>query len=109
MTSEKGKNALLSVNKKIDYLGNLIDNLFSITLLTGKKYPFHPQSVEMNRFVRSVAAHWYAVFEQEGFDMQVETLEPRSTGTWMRSGWSEFLITYCRMWSATPQKANSSV
>ncbi|MFQ3546382.1 HAMP domain-containing sensor histidine kinase [Halobacillus rhizosphaerae] len=75
VTSEKGKNALLSVNKKIDYLGNLIDNLFSITLLTGKKYPFHPQSVEMNRFVRSVAAHWYAVFEQEGFDMQVETLE----------------------------------
>ncbi|UOR11181.1 sensor histidine kinase [Halobacillus amylolyticus] len=75
VTSEQGRNKLLSVNNKIDYVSELIDNLFSFTLLTGKKYPYHPEKMEMNRFIRETAAHWYPALEEHEIEVDVQTLD----------------------------------
>ncbi|UOQ95028.1 HAMP domain-containing histidine kinase [Halobacillus shinanisalinarum] len=75
VTSEQGQDKLLSVNNKIDYVSDLIDNLLSFTLLTGKKYPYHPEDIEMNRFIRETAAHWYPALEEHGIEVDVQTLD----------------------------------
>ncbi|MBM7606347.1 signal transduction histidine kinase [Metabacillus crassostreae] len=69
----KGKEALASIDQKIDYLGSLIDNLLSYTLLSAKKYPFHPEKTELNRFIRKITAQWYPVLEEKKFDITINT------------------------------------
>ncbi|TXC90910.1 HAMP domain-containing histidine kinase [Metabacillus litoralis] len=70
----KGIEALSSIDHKIDYLGSLIDNLLSYTLLSSKKYPFHPEKTELNRFIRKIIAQWYPVFEEKNFAIQLNTI-----------------------------------
>lgn len=70
----KGIEALSSIDQKIDYLGSLIDNLLSYTLLSAKKYPFHPEKTELNRFIRKIIAQWYPVFEEKNFAIQLNTI-----------------------------------
>ncbi|WP_226670425.1 sensor histidine kinase [Metabacillus litoralis] len=69
----KGTEALSSIDQKIDYLGSLIDNLLSYTLLSAKKYPFHPEKTELNRFIRKIIAQWYPALEEKKFDVQLNT------------------------------------
>lgn len=71
--SMKGNDALTAVDQKIDYVSKLIDNLFSYTLLSAKKYPFHPENIELNRLIRKIAADWYPAFEQHHFKIDIET------------------------------------
>ncbi|MFD2922857.1 HAMP domain-containing sensor histidine kinase [Halobacillus naozhouensis] len=75
VTSEHGKEKLQSVHNKIDYVSNLIDNLLSFTLLSGKKYPYHSEKLEMNRFMRETAAHWYPVLEEKRIEVDLQTAE----------------------------------
>ncbi len=83
----KGSNALASIDEKIDYVSKLIDNLFSYTLLSAKKYPFHPVKTEMTRFLRKIAASWYPVFEEKGIeidiDIQTEAISWEIDPQWM--------------------------
>lgn len=69
----KGKEALSSIDQKIDYLSSLIDNLLSYTLLSAKKYPFHPEKTELNRFIRKIIAQWYPVLEEKKFNITINT------------------------------------
>ncbi|WP_173918518.1 HAMP domain-containing sensor histidine kinase [Halobacillus sp. Marseille-Q1614] len=73
VSSREAQEKLTSVYQKIDYLSHLIDNLLSLTLLTGKKYPYHPSHVEMNRMMKEIAAHWYPTLEQRGIDIEFVT------------------------------------
>ena len=68
-----GQEALTAVDQKIDYLSNLIDNLFSYTLLSAGKYPYHPEKTELNRLIRKIIAGWYPVFEEHQFEVEIET------------------------------------
>ncbi|MFC7319411.1 sensor histidine kinase [Halobacillus campisalis] len=73
VTSNEAQQKLASVNQKIDYLSHLIDNLLSFTLLSGKKYPYKPKTVEVNRLMKEIAAHWYPTLEQRQIEVDLET------------------------------------
>lgn len=78
--SEKGLESLQLIDNKINYLGQLIENLLSYTLLAAGKYPFQPQKTDMVRLVRTSFAGWYPVFENAGF--QIELDMPEQTFYW---------------------------
>jgi signal transduction histidine kinase len=67
--SDKGKASIDLIDRKVGYLGQLIENLLSFTLLSSGKYPLHLQHVDINRLVRTIYANWYPVFEKESFNI----------------------------------------
>lgn len=73
--SEKGRESLALIDRKIDSLGRLIDNLFSFTLLTSGQYPYKPQRVDIVRMARTQLAGWYPAFEQERFEIDSDLPE----------------------------------
>ncbi|MFT4416155.1 histidine kinase dimerization/phospho-acceptor domain-containing protein [Fredinandcohnia humi] len=79
--SEKGQESLELIDTKINYLGQLIDNLLSYTLLSSKKYPFEPTKTDIIRIVRLTAASWYPVFEKENFTIELDI--PDDSIFWM--------------------------
>ncbi|MGE8204934.1 HAMP domain-containing sensor histidine kinase [Heyndrickxia sp. NPDC080065] len=89
--SEKGKESVELIDRKITYIGQLVDNLFSYTLLSAGKYPFHPQSVDVLRKVRMIIATWYPVFEKEGFDVEIDLPEKKIEWT-IDPGWFERVL-----------------
>jgi len=68
----KGHGSVELIERKIEYLGRLIDNLFSYSLLAAGKYPFRPRPLDIVRAAREWFAGWYPVFEQEGFDIELD-------------------------------------
>lgn len=70
--SDTGQASIELIDRKIGYLGELIENLFSYTLLSSGKYPYHPQQTDVARLVRTVIANWYPVFEKEQFVIELE-------------------------------------
>lgn len=73
--SDKGKESLALIDRKIDSLGRLIDNLFSLTLLSSGQYPYKPQRVDIVRMARTQFAGWYPAFEQAGFEIDSDLPE----------------------------------
>ncbi|ALS25917.1 two-component system sensor histidine kinase [Paenibacillus sp. 32O-W] len=73
--SEKGRQSLALIDRKVGYLGQLIDNLMSYTLLAAGKYPYRPERTDMVRLLRTVCANWYPAFENEGFEIELELPE----------------------------------
>lgn len=73
--SQKGKRSLEAIDAKIRYLGELIDNLLSFTLLTAGKYPYNPEKMDVVRLLRIIVASWYPVLEKEGFEIDVQLPE----------------------------------
>lgn len=67
--SEKGLASVGLIERKIDYLGQMIENLFSYSLLSAGKYPYRPQRVDIARLTKTLLAGWYPVFEQAGFEV----------------------------------------
>ncbi|WP_456276227.1 HAMP domain-containing sensor histidine kinase [Bacillus sp. AK128] len=63
------------MDDKISYIADLIENLLSYTLLTSGKYPYHPQQVNITRLLRTHLATWYSVFEEEGFEVDIDLPE----------------------------------
>lgn len=78
--SDKGKESLDLIDNKIGYLGQLIENLLSYTLLTTGKYPYYPERIDMVRLVKTSFAAWYPVFEEAGFQMEIDF--PEETFYW---------------------------
>lgn len=69
VSSERGRTSVELIERKTDYLAQLLDNLLSYSLLSAGKYPYHPQRVDVVRLVRIHFAGWYPVFEQAGFEI----------------------------------------
>ncbi|WP_274364274.1 sensor histidine kinase [Paenibacillus thermotolerans] len=67
-----GKQSVELIHGKVDYLGRLIDNLFSYTLLSTGKYPYRPQRTDIVRLVRNICSGWYPAFEREHFDIEID-------------------------------------
>lgn len=70
--SEDGRQSVDVMEKSIKNVDRLMDNLMSYTLLSARKYTFHPEAVDMVRLVRASIASWYPLFEKEKFDVLVE-------------------------------------
>ncbi|WP_409343544.1 histidine kinase dimerization/phospho-acceptor domain-containing protein [Paenibacillus sp. MBLB4367] len=73
--SDKGKASVALIADKTDYLGQLIENLLSYTLLSAGKYPLDRKQTDVFRLIRASAAGWYPVFEKEGFEVDVDLPE----------------------------------
>jgi len=70
--TDKGRESVALIERKIGYLGQLIDNLLSYSLLAAGKYPYHPESVDIVRTARTLFAGWYPVFERESFEIDAD-------------------------------------
>ncbi|MBB6730564.1 HAMP domain-containing sensor histidine kinase [Cohnella zeiphila] len=73
--SDKGRESLRLIDRKIEFLGTLIDNLLSFTLLSSGKYPYHPRRIDIVRMARTQLAGWYPAFEQAGFEIDSDLPE----------------------------------
>ncbi|MFP3884089.1 HAMP domain-containing sensor histidine kinase [Priestia filamentosa] len=70
--SQKGEETIALADEKIHYLGELIENLLSYSLLTSNKYPYKPEKTDIVRLVRTTVACWYDRLEEEGFEVDIE-------------------------------------
>ena len=73
--SIKGQESLDFIDEKVNYMGELIENLLSYTLLTTGKYPYHPEQVDIVRLTRDSFASWYPIFENLQFTIEVDIPE----------------------------------
>lgn len=90
--TQRGIETLNIIDHKITYLGQLIDNLLSYTLLTTKKYPYHPEKIDLLRTVRTIVASWYPTFEKEGFEIEID-LDHSAKLEWMTDpNWLERVL-----------------
>ncbi|AJS58697.1 HAMP domain-containing sensor histidine kinase [Paenibacillus sp. IHBB 10380] len=69
--STKAKESIQIIEAKVDYLGQLIENLLSYTLLSAGKYPLGMRKTDIVRIVRASLASWYPLFEKDGFEVKV--------------------------------------
>lgn len=73
--SVEGKKALKETDKTITRVDELLNDLFTYTLVTSNKLSFNPVSTDMVRFVRAITASWYPVFEEQGFQIDIDLSE----------------------------------
>lgn len=69
--STKGQESLDFIDEKVEYMGELIENLLSYTLLTTGKYPYNPEKVDVVRLIRNSFAAWYPIFENLQFEIEL--------------------------------------
>ncbi|MGN9864412.1 histidine kinase dimerization/phospho-acceptor domain-containing protein [Bacillus swezeyi] len=74
--SEKGNHSLQVINDKISFMGDLIDNLSSFSLLAAGKLPINKERSDILKIVRSSLTAWYPIFEKEQFVIDIELAEP---------------------------------
>jgi len=63
------------INRKLDDIGKLMDNLLSYTLLSAGKYPMEIKDADLSEELRNAAADWYPVFEEEGLEIEIDLPE----------------------------------
>ncbi|KYG37510.1 hypothetical protein AZF08_23730 [Bacillus gaemokensis] len=69
--SVKGQKTIVRMDGKINYLAELIENLLSYSLITAKKYPYHPEKTDMTRLTRKLVASWYDILDEQGFKVDI--------------------------------------
>ncbi|MEK3780252.1 HAMP domain-containing sensor histidine kinase [Paenibacillus sp. FSL R5-0810] len=70
--SSHGQTSLSIIERKLNEVDKLMDNLLSYSLLSAGKYPISMQPVDITEEVRNRVAEWYPVFEAKDFEVQVE-------------------------------------
>lgn len=70
--SQDGVASLTAIDDTITHISELMDALLSYTLLTSGKYPYHSESTDMVRFIRTSVISWYPAFENAGFDIDAD-------------------------------------
>ncbi len=73
--SEQGIHALVRMEKKMQDLSELIDNMFSYNLLTSGRYTLKLEQKDVLRMVREAVASWYPVWEKENFEIDIDLPE----------------------------------
>lgn len=93
--SEEGRRTLALIDQKVDHLGDMVENLFSLNLLSAGKMPYRPVRTDVVRLVRETVAFWYPSFEAEGFDVDValpdEPVFWEVDEQWFRRIWDNLL------------------
>ncbi|WP_058300852.1 sensor histidine kinase [Gorillibacterium timonense] len=73
--SAGGRDSLRLLNAKAEDVGRLLDDLLSYTLLAAGKYPVQLERLDMGRLLRTHAAEWYPLLEQNGMELDLDTPE----------------------------------
>lgn len=89
--TDKGLASLVLIESKTEYMGHLMENLLSYTLLSAGKYPLRLQAIDIVRALRSTAAAWYPVFEKEGLEVDVQLPDHAVYGTVDPSWWTRMI------------------
>lgn len=71
VVSVKGYQTMLLIDEKINYVAELIENLLSYSLISAKKYPYHPERTDMTRLMRKLVASWYDILDEKGFEVDI--------------------------------------
>lgn len=74
--SEEGEYSLRAIQDKVDFMGELIDNLSSFTLLSAGKLPMKTKEMDIRKIIRTSMSAWYTLFEEQGFEIIVELEQP---------------------------------
>ncbi|MCM3409305.1 HAMP domain-containing sensor histidine kinase [Metabacillus litoralis] len=89
--SPEGQESITIIDKKIDHIHTLIENLLSYTLLSSGKYTYKPKEVDVNRAIRLSLSAWYPIFEKEGLEVDIQLFE--KTLSWrMDPNWFERIL-----------------
>ncbi|WP_078577556.1 HAMP domain-containing sensor histidine kinase [Salipaludibacillus agaradhaerens] len=83
----RANESLKIINEKVNFMAELIDNLSSYTVLSEGKLPINKQSLNITTVVRSSIIAWYPIFEELGFDIEVDLTLPiewEVDETWLR-------------------------
>lgn len=75
MPAAPNRDSLRIINRKLDDIGKLMDNLLSYTLLSAGKYPMEIKDSDITEELRNAAADWYSVFEEEGLEIEIDLPE----------------------------------
>lgn len=67
----ESEQAVHSLQRSVEQIDTLIENLMSYTLLMSHKYRLEMKDVMMIRFLREHLATWYATFEKADFEIDV--------------------------------------
>lgn len=78
---KEAKDSLKLTSTSIEDVDKLIENLMSYTLLMASKYKREVKKIDMTRYVRQYLATWYSVFEQKGFEVDID-IAPFEQNTW---------------------------
>ena len=70
--SPSGRKSLKVVDDRIHYVGDLIENLFSFTLLSSGKYPYRPERIDIVESLRKIMADWHNTLYEKGYDIVVD-------------------------------------
>ncbi|MDQ0060683.1 HAMP domain-containing sensor histidine kinase [Paenibacillus harenae] len=73
--TEEGRQSLQLIDRKIEYVSQLIENLLSFTLLESGKYPYRSERIDIVRLARASIAGWYPAFEQQGYEIDINLPE----------------------------------
>ncbi|WP_274654397.1 HAMP domain-containing sensor histidine kinase [Paenibacillus humicola] len=92
----RGMESVELIERRIGYLSQLIENLFSYSLLAARKYPYRPRQVDIVRMARTLFAGWYPVFEQEGFAIDIDLPEEPLVWTIDPEWLERVLDNYCQ-------------
>lgn len=88
------RDSAASIDHKISFLGQLVDNLLSYSLLTSGKYPYRPERTDIARLVRRSFVDWYPVFESMGFQIELDL--PETPLHWeVDPSWLERMLDNC--------------
>jgi signal transduction histidine kinase len=72
----RANESLKIINDKVNFMAELIDNLSSYTVLSEGKLAINKQSLNITTVVRSSIIAWYPIFEELGFDIEVDLTLP---------------------------------
>ncbi|WP_128660813.1 HAMP domain-containing sensor histidine kinase [Paenibacillus sp. 598K] len=83
----EGIASLAAADRTITQIDELMEELLSYTLLTSGKYPYEPTSTDVPSLVRASLASWYPVFEDAGFEIDIEIPDDRTFSWDIDPGW----------------------
>ncbi|RJS60228.1 HAMP domain-containing sensor histidine kinase [Bacillus sp. PK3_68] len=63
------------LDHSISMMSHLIENLMSYSLLTANKMRYHAKDARIDRLVNQSIASWYPLFEEQGFEVELEVEE----------------------------------
>lgn len=73
--SSAGKRSLMVVDDRIQYTADLIENLFSFTLLSSGKHPYRRENVDIVESLKKTIANWYSTLHEQEFEIVIDLPE----------------------------------
>ncbi|GIN70328.1 hypothetical protein J14TS2_08030 [Bacillus sp. J14TS2] len=71
-SSPKAKASIQIIIHKLSDIEKLLEKMFTYTLLSAGKHPFHRENVDVVEHLQHIAIEWYPVLEKEEFQIDID-------------------------------------